>query len=116
MFSWRNSPPLCSVSSSSCFMSCLSLGPRNEAPLSLPFGLISLQEACGLESSFQNIWSVGVSLFTTVKAPHSLLGPPCTGHPKYRCQVSFVLAKGGIEAMRPSSGETIQTKAGLSSP
>ena len=40
------------------------LGPRSEAPLSLPFGLLSPQEVCGFEASFQYIWSFLASLYT----------------------------------------------------
>lgn len=72
----------------SCFMSSLppeqvgaavpatNLGPTGEAPLSLPFGLNSLQ-VCGLKSSFQNTWSLLACLFSTLKAPHDLLGLAC---------------------------------------
>lgn len=57
----------------------LILDPRDEAPLSLPFGLNSSREVCRFESSFQNIQSLLASLFSTFKAPHGPVGPAGRG-------------------------------------
>lgn len=56
MFSRRN--PICPRAGAGLQGWSATLGPRSQAPLSLPFGLISpqMEGICGFESSFQNTW------------------------------------------------------------
>lgn len=69
---------------------------RNEAS----FGLDSPQEVCEFESSFQNIQRLLTALFSTLEAPHGLLGlAHGEWHLELHIQIPLLVAKDRKELM-----------------